>query len=135
MSSIKQQRMAERIRSILSDLLRSEVRDPRLRNVTVTRVKLDQELQFADVYVNALGDESRQKEVIAGLDRSKGFLRRALAARVRLRQTPDMHFHWDLNLEHGERLNQILDGLDIPEAEPEPEDILDFSIEDLLDED
>ncbi len=135
MSSIKQQRMAERIRSILSELLRSEVRDPRLKNVTVTRVKLDQELQFADVYVNALGDESRQKEVIAGLDRSKGFLRRELASRVRVRQTPDMHFHWDLNLEHGERLNQILDGLDIPEAEEEPEDILDFSIEDLLDED
>lgn len=132
--SIKQKRMEERIRSILSDLLRIEIRDGRLKQVTVTRVLLDRELQFADVYVNAMGDESRRDEVLAGLERATGFMRRELASRIRLRTTPELHFHWDLNLEHGERINQLLDELDIP-----PGDVPDvdegFSIEDLLNDD
>ncbi len=111
--SIKQARMEERIRAILGELLRSEVRDPRLKNLTITRVLLDREIQFADVYVNALGDESRQDEVLAGLESGKGFLRRELASRVRLRQTPELHFHWDLNLAHGEHMNRLLDDLNI----------------------
>ncbi len=115
--SVKQERMAERIRSILSDLLLLEVRDPRLKNVTITRVVPDREVQYADVYVNALGDESRRDEVMAGLEHATGFLRRELASRVRLRQTPELHFHWDLNLEHGERMNRLLDALDIPPEE------------------
>lgn len=116
--SVKQERMAERIRSILSDLLLLEVRDPRLKNVTITRVVPDREVQYADVYVNALGDESRRDEVMAGLEHATAFLRRELASRVRLRQTPELHFHWDLNLEHGERMNRLLDALDIPPEEP-----------------
>jgi ribosome-binding factor A len=112
--SLKQERMADHIRRILSDLLRSEVRDPRLKNVTVTRVLLDREIQFAEVYVNALGDESRRGEVMAGLDRGKGFLRRELASRLRLRQTPELRFSWDLNLEHGEHINRLLDELNTP---------------------
>ncbi len=115
--SLKQERMADRIRTILSELLLLEVRDPRLRNVTVTRVMLDRELQYADIYVNALGEEARRGEVMAGLERAKGFLRREVGARVRLRQTPELRFHWDLNLEHGEHINELLDQLDIPPEE------------------
>ena len=133
--SIKQQRMAERIRSLLSTLLRTEVRDPRLKNVTVTRVELDREIQFADVYVNALGDESRRDEVLAGLASSAGFLRREVGSRIRARQTPELHFHWDLNFEHGERMNRLLDSLDIPEAKDEPQDDLDALLEDLWEDD
>lgn len=120
--SLKQERMAERIRAILSSLLLTEVRDPRLKNVTVTRVQLDRELMFADVHVNALGDESRQDEVMKGLNKAQGFLRREVAARVRLRQAPELHFHWDMNLEHGERINQLLDQLEIPEADEQQEE-------------
>lgn len=119
--TLKQERMAERIRSLLSDLLRFEVRDPRLKEVTVTRVDLDREIQFADVFVNALGDEGRRQEVLDGLESAGGFLRRELAARVRLRQTPELHFHWDFNLEHGERIYRLLDELDIPPEEAEEE--------------
>lgn len=120
--TLKQERMAERIRAILSELLLTEVRDPRLKQVTITRVNLDREILFADVYVNALGDEDRRDDVLAGLERATGFLRRELAARVRLRQTPELHFHWDLNLAHGERMNQLLDELDIaPETEADAE--------------
>jgi ribosome-binding factor A len=112
--TIKQDRMAERIQAILSELLLREVSDPRLRHLTVTEVKLDPELMFATVYINALGDESRQPEVMSGLVRAKGFLRREVAKRVKLRNAPDLIFHWDETLERGERMHQIISKLEIP---------------------
>lgn len=114
MSSIKQDRVAERIRLILSELLLREVSDPRLQHITVTEVKLDAELMYANVYINALGDESRQNEVMTALKRAKGFLRREVAQRVRLRSAPDLVFHWDESLERAERMNRLLSSLDIP---------------------
>ncbi len=120
--TIKQDRVADRIRTILSGLLLREVADPRLHNVTVTEVKLDPELAFADVYVNALGDESRQDEVMAGLERAKGWLRREVGKRVRLRTVPELHFHWDVTLERGEHLHQLIASLDIPPEEKDEDD-------------
>lgn len=120
--SIKQDRMADRIRIVLSELLLREVSDPRLQNITVTEVSLDPELMFADIYVNALGDESRQTEVLAGLDRAKGFLRREIGKSIRLRNTPELHFHWDVTLERGERMNQLISSLDIPPEEAADDD-------------
>jgi ribosome-binding factor A len=115
--SIKQDRVSERIQAILSELLLRDVADPRLRNITVTGVQIDHELMYADVYINALGDESRQQAVLAGLERAKGFLRREVAKRVKLRSAPELKFHWDATLERGERLNRLLSSLDIPPAE------------------
>jgi ribosome-binding factor A len=112
--SIKQDRVAERIQEILSELLLREIADPRLQNLTVTEVRLDPELTMAHVYVNALGDEGRQDEVMAGLKHAKGFVRREVAKRVRLRSAPDLIFHWDVTLERGERLNRLIESLDIP---------------------
>ena len=74
--TIKQDRVADRIRTILSELLLREIADPRLQGITVTDVKIDLELAYADIYVNALGDESRKPEVMEGLARAKSFLRR-----------------------------------------------------------
>lgn len=118
---LKQQRVAERIRTILSELLLREVSDPRLQGVTVTDVRLDGELMYADVYVNALGDEGRELDVMQGLARANGFLRREVGSRLRTRNTPELHFHWDTTLQQGERLNQLIDSLDIPEELPDEE--------------
>lgn len=115
--SIKQERMSERIRQILSELIRREVSDPRLQGVTITEVKLDPELMFATVYVNALADETRKQEVMTGLKRASGFLRREVGKRVRLRNIPELHFHWDFTLERGEQMNRILSNLAIPPEE------------------
>ena len=70
MSKIRQERTAEQIRMILSDLLNREVSDPRLQDLTVTRTWIDRELQVADIYLNALGDESREAEVMAALSKA-----------------------------------------------------------------
>lgn len=121
MSKIRQERTAEEIRMILSDLLRRDVSDPRLQDLTVTRVIIDRELQHANVYMNALGDESRQKEVMLALDKAGGFFRYELAQRMSLRTVPELHFHWDPTLAYAEEVNQILDSLDIPpEIEEKP---------------
>ena len=120
--SIKQDRVADQIRTILSELFLREVSDPRLQGLTITEVKIDRELMYADIYVNALGDESRHDEVMEGLERANGFLRREVGKHVRLRNTPVLHFHWDETLERAERINQIIAGLDIPPVDPEDED-------------
>jgi ribosome-binding factor A len=115
--TIKQERVATLIRNILSTLLMTKVTDPALETVTVTDVKVDREFEYADVYVHALDD---QAEVMAGLARASGFLRRELAQRVRLRNVPVLHFHWDVSVERGERIDQILESLDLP-PEPAPD--------------
>ncbi|MEO8606739.1 MAG: 30S ribosome-binding factor RbfA [Chloroflexota bacterium] len=117
--SIKRDRVGDSIQAILSELLLREVADPRLKNITVTGVKIDNELMYADIYINALGDESREKEVLTGLERAKGFLRREVAKRVRLRSAPELKFHWDKTLEKGERINRLLSSIEIPPPEPD----------------
>ena len=119
--SLKQDRMNERIRAILSELLLREVSDPRVQGVTITEVRLDPELMYADIYVNALGEEERQERVLEGLNSAKGFIRREVGKRIRTRNTPDLHFHWDTTLAEAEHVNQLLDSLDIPPEEDESE--------------
>lgn len=109
--TIKQERMAERIREILSGLLLTEVTDPALQGVTITRVKIDRELEYAEAFVNALGDEDRQTEVMTGLKRAAGFLRREMGQRLRLRRVPHLNFQWDINLEHVEKIERKLDAI------------------------
>lgn len=114
MSKIRQQRTAEQMQQILSDLFLRELNDPRLQAVTVTEVTIDRELEHVDVYINALGDESREDEVLAALEKAGGFLRHELVTRMRLRKAPQLHFHWDPRLAHFQEVESILDNLDIP---------------------
>lgn len=114
MSTPKQLRTAEHIRQILSELLLRDVNDPRLVDVTVTRVTIDRELQHANIYVNALGEEDREKEIMRALGGASGYLRREVAQRLNLRHAPELHFHWDPTLAYAEEVNRLLDSLDIP---------------------
>ncbi|NKQ35495.1 MAG: 30S ribosome-binding factor RbfA [Chloroflexi bacterium] len=119
MSKIRQQRTAEQIRYIFSELFRRELSDPRLGGVTITEVTIDRELEHADIYVNALGDDGRQDEVIQALTGATGYLRRELSHRTRLRKAPQLHFHWDPRLAYAQEVDEILNSLDIPPAEDE----------------
>jgi len=116
MSKVRQERTAELIQVILSELFLREVSDPRLAGVTVTQVLIDRELQHANIYVNALGDDEREKEVMDGLDSASGFLRGQIAQRLDLRSAPLVHFHWDPRLRYVDEVNSLLDSLAIPPA-------------------
>lgn len=131
---VKQERMAERIRMILSELLLRDVSDPRLQGVTITRVKIDPEMMFADVHVSALGDDERREEVLTGLKSAKGFLRREVGQRITTRNTPDLYFHWDYALEQSERVNRLLDNLNIPKSNETPKIIPETDIDIDIDE-
>jgi ribosome-binding factor A len=115
MSKIRQKRTADRIQTIISELVHREIRDPRLQGLTITEVRIDRELQYADIYASALGDETRESEVMTALNGASGFLRRELAKRLTIRTVPQLHFHWDPTLAHAERVSQLLDSLDIPD--------------------
>jgi ribosome-binding factor A len=117
MPTIRQERVAERIRSELSELLFREAKDPRLGMLTITDVTIDRDLSYAEIYVNALGDEDRRQEVLDALEHARGFLRSAIGSRMRLRRTPELRFHWDPSLEQGERIASLLDSLALDEEE------------------
>ncbi len=121
MSKIRQQRTAEQMQQLLSEIFLRELNDPRLQDVTITEVSIDRELEHADVYVNALGDESRQDEVMAALDKAAGFLRHEVAGHMSLRKAPLLHFHWDPRLRHFQEVEDILNTLDIPPADETPD--------------
>lgn len=116
MSKVRQERTAEQIQVTLSELFLKEVSDPRLAGVTITEVLIDRELQHANVYVNALGDDAREKEVLEGLESASGFLRSQVAQRLDLRSAPFIHYHCDPRLRYAEEVNDLLDRLDIPPA-------------------
>ncbi len=108
MGTIKQERAARLIQEIISELLMTEVTDPALESVTITGVKVDREIEYADVYVHSLDEAA---SVMAGLERAGGFLRRELAARTSFRRTPTLHFHWDAAMDRGERIDELLSAL------------------------
>ncbi len=114
MKTVRQQRLAAQIRTILSELFLRELHDPRLHTLSITGVTIDREAQSADIYVNALGADERQAEIMSGLERAGGFLRRQLGQALRTRQTPQLYFHWDPTPAQAERINQLLDALEIP---------------------
>ncbi len=117
MSKIRQERTAELIQQLLSEMFLREVNDPRLAGVTITEVQIDRELQYATAYVNALGDDSRREEVMAGLQSAAGFLRRELAQGLDLRSAPVLRFEWDPRLRYVEEVDELLNELDIKPEE------------------
>jgi ribosome-binding factor A len=98
-------------------MLLTEVRDPRLVGITITDVRLDREIEHAYIYVNALGEEERHDEVMEGLEKARGFLRRELASRLRLRRMPELHFQWDIIPSQAEHIEELLDSLMVDEQQ------------------
>ncbi len=113
--------MSELIRHHLTDLLQTQVDDPRLEGVTITRVRVTPDTTRAEVYFSVLGGPEARQVAQEGLESAAGFLRRELGARTRLRNTPALHFRWDPSMEYGERIEHILDQLGLGHT-PSPTD-------------
>lgn len=102
-------RLNQLLREELATMLQAEIKDPRVRSVTITRVEATQDLAYADVYVRTLTDEVPVEEAIAGLESAEGFVRRRLGKELHLRRIPDFRFHPDRALEHVQRIETLLD--------------------------
>jgi len=107
-SKVRLQRIADRLRQDLSELLIREISDPRLHQIFITDAKVDRELAFADIYVSAVEGAARSSEILEGLEHASGFLRHALSSRIELRTFPRLRFHWDPTPEHADHIERLL---------------------------
>jgi ribosome-binding factor A len=99
-------------------MLIQEISDPRLEGVSITDVRTDRELAYANIYVSALEGSERSKEILEGLEHAQGFLRRELTQRIELRTFPRLRFHWDPTMERAERIEQLIASLHSNEEQP-----------------
>jgi ribosome-binding factor A len=114
-------RLAEQIRRDLAELIRLEVKDPRVELVTVTDVEVSRDLSHAKVFVTALAGEQAALESIEALTRACGFLRRRLAQALKTRTVPELRFVYDESVERGARLSKLIDEAVRPAAQADPD--------------
>jgi ribosome-binding factor A len=110
-SKVRVQRIADRIHEELSMILLMEVADPRLAGVSVSKIKIDRELAYANIYVSSIMGAENSTQVLEGLNHARGFLRSELASRIHLRSFPRLRFHWDPSPEHVDRIDQLIASL------------------------
>lgn len=105
-------RVRELLRAELSELIRREVKDPRISEmVTIVSVDLSPDLRQAHVFVSVLGTADEQAETLRGLRAAHGFLRTRLGERLTLRRIPQLDFQLDRSIEQGARILKILTGI------------------------
>ena len=107
--AVRRERMAEAMREVLSELLLTEMKDPRLAGVVISAVELSGDLKLARAYFSIFGDEERERQAADGLRQARGFLRRESGRRMRMHNPPDLEFRRDKGFERADRVQRILD--------------------------
>jgi ribosome-binding factor A len=109
MSSFKRaDRVADLLKIEIADLLLKQIRDPRIGSVTITGVKVTDDLRTARVFFVELGKDSCSEEVETGLRKATGFLKRELGRRLQLRRVPELIFTYDPSFAYGNRIDTLL---------------------------
>jgi ribosome-binding factor A len=102
------ERLAEEMREEIARMIASELKDPRLGFVTVTRVELAPDLRYARVHVGVLGGEAEREKSLAALRSAAGFVRRELGRRLRVHHSPELDFRYDKGLDATDRVARLL---------------------------
>ena len=109
-NSMKNMRINEEVHRELSNIIRNEIKDPRINPMTsVVAVEVAPDLKSAKAYISVLGDEKSQKDTLAGLTSAEGYIRRELAKSVNLRNTPQIRFIMDQSIEYGVNMSKMID--------------------------
>jgi len=119
-NSIKNTRINGEVQKELSLIISREIKDPRISPMTsVVAVEVTPDLKYCKAYISVLGDEKAQQDTLAGLKSAVGFIRKALAASVNLRNTPEITFCLDQSIEYGVNMSKLIDDVtkDIPDRE------------------
>jgi len=139
MSSRRTAKVAEAVREQVSTTILFGLKDPRVKNVTVTRVEVSPDLRNAKVYVSVMGDEKAQRLTLKGLESARGFLQAKLAERVKIRYTPILHFQLDQGVKRSIEASRLLREVLPPSSESESDSLdedMDAEVQDeLLDDD
>ena len=109
-NSVKNTRINGEVLKELSNIIRSEIKDPRSNPMTsVVAVEVAPDLKTCKAYISVLGDEKSQKDTITGLKSAEGYIRRQLARTVNLRNTPEIRFILDQSIEYGINMSKLID--------------------------
>lgn len=109
-NSVKNTRINGEVLKELSNIIRSEIKDPRINPMTsVVSVEVAPDLKTCKAYISVLGDEQSQKDTITGLKSAEGYIRRELARTVNLRNTPEIKFILDQSIEYGINISKLID--------------------------
>ena len=109
-NSVKNTRINGEVLKELSNIIRSEIKDPRINPMTsVVAVEVAPDLKICKAYISVLGDEKSQKDTITGLKSAEGYIRRQLARTVNLRNTPEIRFILDQSIEYGINMSKLID--------------------------
>ena len=108
--SVEYTRINGEVLKELSNIIRSEIKDPRINPMTsVVSVEVAPDLKTCKAYISVLGDEQSQKDTITGLKSAEGYIRRELARTVNLRNTPEIKFILDQSIEYGINMSKLID--------------------------
>lgn len=102
------ERLNEQLKRELTEILRHDVRDPRIGLITVTEVRATSDLDQARVYVTSLGSDEERSQLMEGLRAASPFVRTELSRRLKVRRVPELHFEWDRALEHAQHIERLL---------------------------
>jgi len=109
-SNIKSTKTNEEVRRVLAEIIRSDVKDPRISSMcSVVSVDVTRDLKLAKVYISVLGDEAAVENTMKGLKSSAGFIRNRLAQRLNLRNTPELNFVSDQSIAYGVSMTKKID--------------------------
>ncbi|GAA3406565.1 30S ribosome-binding factor RbfA [Paenibacillus hodogayensis] len=108
MAKVRVGRVGEQIKKELSQILQSELKDPRVGFITVTGVDVTNDLSQAKVFLSVLGTEQQKEDSLKAIAKATGFIRSELGKRIRLRITPELQFQFDASIEYGSRIDQLL---------------------------
>ena len=124
----RRDRVSEQIRRELAELIRGELKDPRVGMISLTDVAVTADYAHAKVYFSTLAGSAKVDEVMTGLEKASGFLRRELGRRISIHTTPQLHFVFDQSLERGADLSALIqkavaisdssESSESPEADP-----------------
>ncbi len=120
--SVKNTRVSSEVQKEISGIIR-ELKDPRVGLMTsVTDVEVTPDLKYATVYISALGEEEDCAKTLEGLKAASGFIRRELAGRLNLRNTPELRFVADSSLAYGMKMNKLIDEVMAAQEKQEEEE-------------
>ena len=124
-NSIKNTRINGEVQKVLSEIIRGEIKDPRISPLTsVVSVSVAPDLKTCKAFISVLGNEEAQENTMAGLKSAVGYVRRQLAKELNLRNTPEITFVLDQSIEYGVRMSKMIDDVtkDIPDRMDEAEE-------------
>lgn len=111
-------RISEEIRKEISDIIRTEVKDPRIASMsTIIKAEVTKDLRHAKIYVSVLGSDEEKNSTIEGFKKASGYIRRELGTRMDIHYIPELHFELDTSIEYSIQISKKLDELRLNQEE------------------